>query len=69
MKKILTVILLACIFTACADKAAEIYETARFEELQNNKDHAMKLYREVVEKHPASAQAKEAEKRLAELQK
>ncbi len=61
--------MLLCMLAACADKAAEIYETARFEELQNNREHAAKLYREIIEKHPDSAEAKEAAKRLSELGK
>lgn len=69
MKKTFAVMLLLCMLAACADKAAETYETARFEELQNNREHAAKLYREIIEKHPDSAEAKEAAKRLSELGK
>lgn len=69
MKKVLTGLLLLCVLAACSDKATQLYETARFEELQNNRDHAVMLYREIVEKHPDSAEAKEAAKRLSELQK
>ena len=69
MKNIPAVLLLLFTLAACSNKAAEIYDTAKFEELQNNKDHAAKLYREITEKYPDSAQAKEASKRLLELQK
>lgn len=69
MKKILALILLLSLSGACSNKAAELYETAQFEELQNNRAHAEKLYREIIEKHPASAEAKAASMRLAELQK
>ena len=68
MKKIFAVTVLIAMLTACSNGAAQLYETAKFEELQNNKDHAAKLYREIIEKYPASPQAKEAAKRLAELQ-
>lgn len=68
MKKILVVMALLFALTACSNQAAELYETAKFEELQNNKDHAIKLYRDIIEKHPDSMQAKEAAKRLAEIQ-
>ena len=53
---------------ACSNKAAELAETAKFEELQDNKEHAAKLYREIIQKHPDSAQAKEAAERLAGLE-
>lgn len=68
MKKTLAVIMLLLALAACSNKAAELYETAKFEELQNNKEHASQIYREIVEKYPDSIQAKEAAKRLAELQ-
>lgn len=48
-------------------KATELMETARFEELQNNKAHAVKLYEEIVKKYPGSVEAKEASERLAAL--
>ncbi len=68
MKKMLVVTVLLAMLTACSRGAHELYETAKFEELQNNKDHAAQLYREIIEKYPASPEAKEAAKRLAEFQ-
>jgi TolA-binding protein len=68
MKKSLVVMALLSALAACSNQAAELYETAKFEELQNNKDHAIKLYRDIIEKYPDSMQAKEAAKRLAEIQ-
>jgi outer membrane protein assembly factor BamD (BamD/ComL family) len=65
-------ILLACFFAAtlagCGDRAKDLYETAQFEEQQFNRDHAIKLYREVVEKHPSSPYAEPARQRLSDLQ-
>ncbi len=53
---------------ACSDnKAEELYETAQFEELQNNREHAKQLYEKIIKKHPESAYAKKAEIRLSEL--
>ena len=69
MKRIIVMLFLLFILTACADKAAELYDTAKFEELQNNKEHAVQLYREIVEKYPDLAEAKDAAKRLEEIQK
>ncbi len=49
------------------DNAKELFETAQFEELQNNRDHATKLYREILEKDPESEYAGKARKRLDAL--
>ena len=49
------------------NNAKELFETAQFEELQNNRDHAIKLYREIIEKDPESEYAGKARKRLDEL--
>lgn len=52
----------------CADnKAAQLLETAKFEELQNNKEHAVQLYEEIAKKYPGSEQAKIAQQKLTEL--
>jgi outer membrane protein assembly factor BamD (BamD/ComL family) len=59
------VLLLA--LSACADRAAELYDTATFEELQNNKAHAVQLYEEIVKKYPDSEQARKAKERLTAL--
>ena len=68
MKKTFVVMALLFALAACSNQAAELYETAKFEELQNNKEHAAKLYREIIAKYPGSAQAKEAAARLAGLE-
>jgi len=46
----------------------ELFETAQLEELQNNRDHAIKLYREIIEKNPGSEYAGKARKRLDALE-
>jgi len=52
----------------CAgDKGKELFETAQFEEKQHNREHAVQLYREILQKHPGSAYAEKAGKRLAEI--
>ena len=65
--RMLVMMLVLFLPIACSSKAAELAETAKFEELQNNKEHAAKLYREIIEKYPDSAQAKEAAERLTGL--
>lgn len=48
-------------------KANELLDTARFEEKQNNRDHARKLYEEIVAKYPDSPAAAEAKYRLGQI--
>jgi hypothetical protein len=47
--------------------AAELMETAKFEELQQNVPHARELYQRIVTEYPDSAEAKVARERLAAL--
>lgn len=71
MKRIWMIIMVICLLgiAACnsANGGAQQMETAQFEEKQNNKEHAIKLYEEVVSKYPGSANAKVAQERLAVL--
>jgi TolA-binding protein len=53
----------------CGDKAKALYDTAQLEEKQNNRPHATKLYRQIVEEYPGSSYADRAKTRLAELEK
>jgi hypothetical protein len=52
----------------CSETPKQMLETARFEEKQGNRPHAAQLYGEIVARHPASPEAREAELRLKELQ-
>jgi TolA-binding protein len=52
----------------CSDKAKDLFETAVFEENQNNVPHAKELYEELIRAHPSSKQAELAKARLADLQ-
>ena len=69
MRRIMILLLFGILTMAgCAgDKGKEQFETARFEEQQLNREHAVQLYREIVKKHPGSAYAEQAGKRLEEL--
>ncbi len=67
-----TIVILMLVFavalSACSGgNAKELFETAKFEELQNNKEHAKELYEEVVKKYPKTEYAKQAEERLKAL--
>lgn len=64
----LAAILVASLTGCMRSGPAEILETAKFEELQTNVDHARKLYREIVERYPDSKEAATARERLAALE-
>lgn len=56
--------------TACTgDQGEQQLEIAQLEEKQNNIEHALKLYEEVVRKFPDSPNAKIAQERLNALRK
>jgi TolA-binding protein len=69
MKKLLIIVcLFSLLLLGCAgNNAEELYKTAEFEELQNNKEHAMQLYSEIIGKYPDSPQAQKAKEKLAKL--
>ncbi len=73
MRIIFLLLLLA--FTLCSGcssaekQAAQLLDTARFEERQHNVDHALQLYEEIIKKYPATPAAKDATLRLEELRR
>jgi outer membrane protein assembly factor BamD (BamD/ComL family) len=69
MRKIFLILAMALMLVACGDQAKDLYETAQLEERQYNRENAVKLYREVMEKHPKSPYAQQAAERMAELEK
>lgn len=65
-------IILFCSFlffvVACGGSGAkELYETAQFEELQNNQRHALQIYKEIVRDYPGSEYAKKSGERILKL--
>ncbi len=67
MSKLLLSAIVACLLAgtfACSDSAKTMYESARFEELQHNPEHAAELYEEIVNKYPESDYAAKAGQRL-----
>ena len=68
MRRFLIASLLVLV-VGCGDKAKDLYDTAQLEEKQNNKPHATKLYRQIIEDYPDSPYANQAKTRLAELEK
>lgn len=58
---------LALVLAGCSDPAEELYETAQFEEVQNNQAHARKLYEKIVQDYADSPAAIKAKERLAAM--
>ena len=72
MKRIVLILMIVTglAVSACSDnKAQELFEIEKLEELQSNQDHARQLYQEIITKYPDSQYAKSAEERLSVLQK
>jgi TolA-binding protein len=63
-------IILAMALSGCSGNNAEqLFDTAKLEELQDNLEHATKLYQEIIEKYPESEYVKRAKERLSALGK
>ena len=52
----------------CGENPKQMFETAQFEEQQNNHSHARELYGRIIKADPNSNLAKKAKERLAALQ-
>ena len=65
----LLVLTLALPLAGCGDGAEEMFETAQFEEVQNNREHARKLYNRILRDHPDSPFAARARERLAAMER
>jgi len=64
------ILIAVCCILGCSSgesKAKELFETAQFEEKQNNFEHASKLYAEIIQKFPDTEVSKDATKRLLAL--
>jgi TolA-binding protein len=70
MKRVMLIIAAAAVLATAGcsgEKGKEQFDTAQFEEKQNNKEHAIQLYEEIVKKYPDSPIAKKAGERLSVL--
>ena len=53
--------------SGCGEDPKQLFETAQFEEQQNNQAHARELYERIVQTHPESEWAKQAKGRIAAM--
>ena len=65
---VLFVVLGLALASCSGDNAEQLFETAKLEELQDNREHAKKLYQEIVQTYPDSPYAKEAQARLSAIE-
>lgn len=71
IKRSALILVLSLFLSACPNpegKSGEIYETAQFEEQQNNFKHAKKLYEEIIRDYPETSFAPKAEERLKAIE-
>jgi outer membrane protein assembly factor BamD (BamD/ComL family) len=70
VKIVILILALSLTLTACSvNKASELYETAKFEELQNNREHAIQLYEKIIAGYPSSDYAVKAKARIDVIKK
>jgi len=56
--------LLLGVLMGCGEDPKQLFETARFEEQQQNRAHAQELYEQIIQQHPDSEFAAKARERL-----
>ncbi len=57
------------VLIACGEDPQQAFETAQFEEQQQNHTHARELYERIIRDHAKSPVARKAEERLKALEK
>ncbi|MBF0320747.1 MAG: hypothetical protein HQL01_13190 [Nitrospirae bacterium] len=58
----------AIVLSSCGGESPKsMFETAQFEELQNNQKHAKELYEEILKKYPNTDYAQKSRERLEKL--
>lgn len=70
MKQIILIlmIILAAVLSGCSGNGAEqLFDTAKLEEVQDNREHASKLYQEIIDRYPESEYAMRAKERLSAI--
>jgi outer membrane protein assembly factor BamD (BamD/ComL family) len=59
--------LLLALLMGCGEDPRQLFETAQFEEQQQNRTHARELYEQIIQEHPGSEYAEKARQRLEAL--
>jgi len=68
MLGVLTMILVTAL-SACSDNGGQqLFDTAKLEELQDNREHARQLYQEIIDYYPQTEYARKAKERLSALE-
>lgn len=67
MRRTIAMLPLLLVLAGCGGGAADLLETARLEEMQNNPTHAKQLYQQIVDQYPGTPQAETASARLREI--
>ena len=57
------------VLLGCGEDPQQVFETAQFEEQQQNHAHARELYERILRDHATSPAARQAEERLKEMEK
>jgi TolA-binding protein len=67
---LILMVIVATVLSGCSGNGAEqLFDTAKLEELQDNQEHATKLYQEIIQRYPESEYARRAKERLSALGK
>jgi len=67
---LILMVIVATVLSGCSGNGAEqLFDTAKLEELQDNQEHATKLYQEIIQRYPESEYARRAKEKLSALGK
>jgi outer membrane protein assembly factor BamD (BamD/ComL family) len=65
---VLTIILVTALSGCSGNGGQQLFDTAKLEELQDNREYARQLYQEIVDQYPETEYARKARERLSALQ-
>jgi outer membrane protein assembly factor BamD (BamD/ComL family) len=67
--RVSTIILVTALSGCTGNGGQQLFDTAKLEELQDNREHARQLYQKIVDQYPETEYARKAQERLSALQK
>ena len=65
---VLTIILVTALSGCTGNSGQQLFDTAKLEERQDNREHARQLYQEIIDHYPETEYARKAQERLSALQ-